>query len=51
MNTDGIIYRPQYNIYRIKVGGRVVEVDAWALKQAYNIDMIEKNVERQQRTH
>ena len=44
MNTDGIIYVPQSNIYRIKVGGRVVEVDAWALKQAYNIDMIEKTL-------
>ena len=44
MNTDGIIYVPQSNIYRIKVGGRIVEVDAWALKQAYNIDMIEKTL-------
>ena len=44
MNTDGIIYVPQYNTYKIKVGGRVVEVDAWALKQAYNIDMIEKTL-------
>ena len=41
MNTDGIIYVPQSNIYRIKVGGRVVEVDAWALKQAWNVDQIE----------
>ena len=44
MNTDGIIYVPQTNTYKIKVGGRVVEVDAWALKQAYNIDMIEKTL-------
>lgn len=44
MNTDGIIYVPQSNIYRINVGGRIVEVDAWALKQAYNIDMIEKTL-------
>ena len=44
MNTDGIIYVPQSNIYRIKVGGRVVEVDAWALKQAYNIDKVEKTL-------
>ena len=44
MNTDGIVYRPQYNTYIIKVGGRIVEVDAWALKQAYNIDMIEKTL-------
>ena len=41
MNTDGIIYVPQTNTYRIKVGGRVVEVDAWALKQAWNVDQIE----------
>ena len=44
MNTDGIVYRPQSNTYKIKVGGRIVEVDAWALKQAYNIDMIEKTL-------
>lgn len=44
MNTDGIIYVPQTNTYKIKVGGRTVEVDAWALKQAYNIDMIEKTL-------
>ena len=44
MNTDGIIYVPQSNIYRIKVGGRTVEVDAWALKQAYNIDKVEKTL-------
>lgn len=41
MNTDGIIYAPQYNTYRIKVGNRTVEVDAWALKQAWNISQIE----------
>lgn len=41
MNTDGIIYAPQYNTYRIKVGNRIVEVDAWALKQAWNISQIE----------
>lgn len=41
MNTDGIIYVPQSNIYRIKVGGRVVEVDAWALKQEWNVPEIE----------
>ena len=41
MNTDGIIYKPQSNTYIIRVGGRTVEVDAWALKQAYNIDMVE----------
>ena len=41
MNTDGIIYRPQYCTYIIKVGGKTVEVDAWALKQAWNVDQIE----------
>lgn len=42
MNTDGIIYVPQTNTYKIKVGKMIVEVDAWALKQAYNnIGMIE----------
>lgn len=41
MNTDGIIYVPQYNTYRIKVGKTVVEVDAWALKQALNTPQIE----------
>ena len=44
MNTDGIIYVPQSNIYRIKVGGRIVEVDAWALRQAHDIDKIEKTL-------
>ena len=44
MSTDGIIYRPQYNTYIIKVGKTIIEVDAWALKQAYNIDMIEKTL-------
>ena len=41
MNTDGIIYRPQYDTYIIRVGNRIVEVDAWALKQAWNIPQIE----------
>ena len=41
MNTDGIVYRPQYCTYRIKVGKTIVEVDAWALKQAWNVDQIE----------
>ena len=41
MNTDGIIYRPQYDTYIIRVGNRTVEVDAWALKQALNIPQIE----------
>ena len=41
MNTDGIVYRPQYNTYIIKVGKIIVEVDAWALKQAWNVNQIE----------
>ena len=41
MNTDGIVYRPQPNTYRIRVGGKMVEVDAWALRQAWNVDQIE----------
>ena len=42
MNTDGIIlYRPQYDTYIIRVGGKTVEVDAWALRQAWNVDQIE----------
>ena len=41
MNTDGIIYRPQYNTYIIKGGKTIVEVDAWALEQAWNVDQIE----------
>ena len=41
MSTDGIIYVPQTNTYKIKVGKMIVEVDAWALKQAWNVDQIE----------
>ena len=41
MNTDGIVYRPEYNTYIIRVGGKTVEVDAWALRQAWNVDQIE----------
>ena len=41
MNTDGIIYVPQSDTYRIKVGGKTIEVDAWALRQAWNVDQIE----------
>ena len=41
MNTDGIVYRPEYNTYIIRVGGKTVEVDAWALKQAHSIEMVE----------
>ena len=42
MNTDGIIYVPQTNTYKINVRGRIVEVDAWALKQACDIDKVEE---------
>ena len=41
MDTDGIIYIPQSDTYRIKVGKRIVEVDAWALRQAWNLNQIE----------
>ena len=41
VNTDGIIYVPQSDTYRIRVGKIIVEVDAWALKQAWNVDQIE----------
>ena len=41
MNTDGIIYIPQSNIYRIMVGGRIVEVEAWALRREWNVPEIE----------
>ena len=41
MNTDGIVYRPQYNTYIIRVGKTIVEVDAWALKQAWKVNQIE----------
>ena len=42
MSTDGIIYVPQTNTYKIKVGKIIVEVEARTLRQAHNIDMIEK---------
>ena len=42
MSTDGIVYRPQYNTYIIKVGKIMVEIEARTLRQAHNIDMIEK---------
>lgn len=41
MNTDGIIYRPQFDTYIIRIGRTVVEVDAWALRQAWNVPEIE----------
>lgn len=41
MNTDGILYRPRPNTYIIRVGKTVVEVDAWALRQAWDVDQIE----------
>ena len=42
MSTDGIVYVPQTNTYKIKVGKIIVEVAARTLRQAHNIDMIEK---------
>lgn len=41
MNTDGIIYVPQSDTYRIKVGKRIVEILAWVLRLAWNIDQVE----------
>ena len=41
VNTDGIIYVPQSDTYRIKVGKRIVEVYARVLKLAWNVDQIE----------
>ena len=40
-NTDGIIYVPQSDTYRIRVGKRVAEISAKSLKHLYNIDQIE----------
>ena len=42
MNTDEIIYIPQYDTYRIKVGKRTVEIDARTLRQIHNINMVER---------
>lgn len=42
VNIDGIIYVPQYDTYRIKVGKIIVEVPARTLKQAHSIDMVER---------
>lgn len=41
MNTDGITYIPQSDIYKIRVGKRLVEVLAWQLKRAWSISRIE----------
>ena len=41
MNTDGIIYVPQSDTYRIRVGKRLIEVPARALRQAHSIEMVE----------
>ena len=41
VNTDGITYISQSDTYRIKVGKMIVEVDAWALRQAWNLPQIE----------
>ena len=40
MNTDEIMYVPQSDTYRIKVGERTVEVEAQTLKQAHSIEMV-----------
>ena len=40
MNTDGIVYIPQSDTYRIKVDKRIVEVKAQTLKQAHSIEMV-----------
>lgn len=42
VNTDGIIYIPQYDTYRIKAGKIIVEVAARTLKQTHSIDMVER---------
>ena len=42
MGTDGIIYLPQYDTYRIKVGKRAVEIAARTLRQIHNINMVER---------
>ena len=41
VNTDGIIYIPQSDTYRIKVGIRTIEVLAWKLKRTWSISRIE----------
>ena len=41
MNIDEIIYLPQSDTYRIKVGKIIVEVAARTLRQAWNVDQIE----------
>lgn len=41
MNTDGIIYVPQSDTYRIRVGKRLIEVPARALRQAHSIETVE----------
>ena len=41
MNTDGITYIPQSDTYRIRVGKRLIEVPARALRQAHSIEMVE----------
>ena len=42
VSTGGIIYGPQSDTYRIKVGKIIVEVAARTLRQAHSIDMVEK---------
>ncbi|MDY5668300.1 MAG: hypothetical protein SPK43_03540 [Candidatus Onthovivens sp.] len=37
MNTDGIIYIPQSDTYRIKVGKRIAEIPARTFKRSWNV--------------
>ena len=41
MNTDEIIYLPQSDTYRIRVGTRTIEVPAWKLRRTWSISRIE----------
>ena len=41
MDTDKITYLSQSDTYRIRVGTRTIEVDAWQLKRTWNISRIE----------
>ena len=37
MNTDGIIYRPQSDTYRIRVGKRIAEIPARTFNRSWNV--------------
>ena len=41
VNTDGIIYLPQSDTYKIRVGTRTIEVLAWKLRRTWSISRIE----------